>query len=552
MILRRPYQERLNADIHAQWAAGARNVLARAPTGSGKTVCMAWENATHAGASINIAHRQELVGQMSLALARNAIRHRIIGPSALAHNCVTVHMGEVGRSYYDPSALIGVGGVDTIIRRADDPWFKQVTLWQTDEAHHLLRDNKWGNAVTLFPQARGIGWTATPGRADGKGLGRGTQNAEGAWSNDGVFDAMVAGPEMRELIEAGFLTDYRIFCPPSDIDLSDVNVTGTGEFSPPKLRAAVHKSHIVGDVVATYLRIARGKLGITFAVDIEHAQEMTAAFRTAGVRAEIVTSETPDALRVSILRRFRAREIDQLVNVDLFGEGFDVPAVEVVIMARPTASFNLYAQQFGRALRPMDGKAWGVIIDHVGNVMRHGLPDAPRSWSLDRRDRRQRQEPTVTVRYCPRCTAAFERVHWKCPYCGHEPEPAGRSAPELVEGDLTELDPATLRLLRGEISRIDSPARVPSHLAGSPAGYAVQRNHLERQQTQAALRAAVALWAGWRKMLGDDDREIYRRFYVTWGVDVLTAQTLGAGEAGALTARVSEVLTAAGVAAQQA
>lgn len=502
---------------------------------------MSYHHATHRGASIAIAHRQELVGQISLALARNQVRHRIVGASSLTHNCTTLHMMECGRSYVDGNAWVGVAGVDTLIRRevSEDPWLRQITLWQTDEAHHLLRDNKWGDAVAMFPQAVGIGWTATPGRADGKGLGRGA---------DGVFDTMVAGPEMRELIDAGYLTDYRIFCPPNDVDLSDVTVTATGDFSPPKLRAAVHKSHILGDVVAHYKRLAAGLSAIAFAVDIEHAQEMTAAFRAAGVRAELVTAKTPDVLRVAILRRFKAGEIDVLVNVDLFGEGFDVPACRVVIMARPTASYNLYAQQFARCLTPSPGKEWGVIIDHVGNVLRHGLPDAPRAWSLDRRDKRERGKPTVTVRSCPKCTAAFERVHWKCPYCGYVPEPAGRSAPEEVAGDLTELSLDVLKALRGEVARIDGAARIPQHLDARAAG-AVAKQHSARQLAQAGLRTAIALWAGWRRDAGDDDREIYRRFYLTWGVDVLTAQTLNAADAAGLTVRLEASLASAGVAA---
>lgn len=545
MIQRRPYQVTLNDAIAAQHAAGARNVLARLPTGGGKTVCMAHHFAAHRGASIGIAHRQELVSQISLALARNGVRHRLLANDTVVRACVALHMTELGASYYHPGAACGVAGIDTLTRRrpADDPWLSQVTLWQTDEAHHLLRENKWGAGVAMFPRALGIGWTATPGRADGRGLGSHT---------DGVFDVMVSGPEMRQLITEGYLTDYRIFCPPSDLDLSDVPVSGaTGDYSAPKLRAAVHKSHIVGDVVGTYVSRFMGRLGLTFAVDVEHAQEMTHAYRAAGVGAEIVTANTPDALRASILRRFREGAVQQLVNVDLFGEGFDVPTCEVVSMARPTASYNLFAQQFGRALRPSPGKTHGTILDHVGNVIRHGLPDAPRMWALDRRESRGRQTATVTVCYCSRCTAAYERVHWRCPYCGYVPEPAGRDAPERVEGDLTELDPATLRALRGEIARVDGPTRLPEDVSRATAG-AIHRNHTDRQRAQRALRDCIALWAGWRRDAGDDDREIYRRFWVTWGVDILTAQTLGAADAVALQAKIWAVLMTAGVTAPPA
>ena len=487
---------------------------------------------------------------MSLALARNGVQHRIVGSAALARQIVTVHMAEVGRSYYNPQAWVGVAGVDTLVRRArtdeagnhippDDPWLRQVTLWQTDEAHHILRDNKWGRTCAMFPNARGIGWTATPGRADGFGLGR---------HADGVFDAMVTGPSMRWLIDNGFLTEYRIFCPASDVDTSDVPLTASGDFSPPKLREAVHKSHIVGDIVQHYQQIAPGKLGITFAVDIEHAIEITNAFRAAGVPAEVVTSDTPDGLRASVLRRFRNREVLELVNVDLFGEGFDLPAIEVVSMGRPTASFNLYVQQFGRGRRLLNGKTHGLVIDHVGNVLRHGLPDRPRSWSLNRRERRKAFElsDVEPMRVCPDCTAPYSRFATACPYCGFVPEPASRAAPECIDGDLIELDPAVLAALRGEVARIDgAPPVMPGmdHMAAN----ALANNWLARQRAQAALRDTMKLWCGWQEYQGRDLHEIYRRFFHGFGVDAMSAQALNAKDADELRSRIGQALSDAGV-----
>lgn len=564
---RRPYQVKLNDDIHAAFDRGARTVLAELPTGGGKTVCMAHENAEEKGASIDIAHRQELVGQMSVALARNGVRHRIVAPRAVCAAIVRKHMDKVGRSYYDPNAWAGVAGVDTLIRRPPtDPWFHQIRLWQTDEAHHLLKNNKWGKATELFPNARGIGWTATPGRADGYGLGR---------HADGVMDAMVSGPTMRELIRNGYLTDYRLLCPPSDLDLSNVPITATGDYSAPKLRAAVHKSHITGDIVRTYLQYAKGLKGVTFAVDVEHAQEIAQAFRAAGVRAEIVTAETPDTLRESILRRFEKGEIDQLVNVDLFGEGFDLPAIQCVSMGRPTESFSLFAQQFGRALRLMiadaiarswdaysvserlayiasSGKPYGWIFDHAGNTARHyGPPDKPRLWTLDRRERRGAHHPidAIPMRTCGDCTAPYERTFQRCPYCGAIPEITDRSRPEFVDGDLMELSPEMLASLRGEINRIDGhfwpPRGMPAPIAGSVAA-----KHYERQNAQEILRHQIHLWAGWHKHQGQSDSEIYKRFFWGYGTDVMTAQTLGTNDALYLAAQIMSELGVHGVVAE--
>jgi DNA repair protein RadD len=381
----------------------------------------------------------------------------------------------------------------------------------------------------------------------------------------------------------GYLTDYRIFAPPSDLDLSTVALSqATGDYNADQLRKAVHKSHITGDVVAHYLKLAPGKLGVTFAVDVEAATEIAAAFRAAGVPAEVVSAKTPDHLRAQILRRFKAREVLQLVNVDLFGEGFDLPAIEVVSFARPTESFALYCQQFGRALRLMlskeaaavhanltdEGRRAAIaasekpvafIIDHVSNVLRHGLPDARREWSLNRRDRRSNgKSDAIPLRTCVSwkdsagnkhegCTQPFERVHKACPYCKCPiPPPAIRSGPEFVDGDLLELDADTLAALRGDIARIDGDPVIPYGAAPEVAG-AVRRRHWERQQGQQALRNSIAWWAGLESAQGRGESESYRRFFFKFGVDVASCQSLGAKAAAELAGRVSVELAKFGI-----
>jgi DNA repair protein RadD len=536
----RDYQAKLEQDIYAAWHAGSRNVLAVLPTGGGKTFIFSRVAAAAQTAVCVSAHRRELVGQMSIALAREGVRHRVIGPDSLMRSCASLHMDEFQRSFIDPNGRVAVASVDTLANMsANDPWLQQVGLWVQDEAHHVLAENKWGRACALFPNAYGLGVTATPTRADGKGLGR---------DADGVMDVMVTGPSMRELIQRGYLTDYRIFAPPSDLDLSQVPTTDSGDYSPPKLKQARQQSHITGDVVAHYLRIARGKLGVTFDTDIESATQTAAAYNAAGVPAEVVSSKTPELLRARVLRRFRNRDILQLVNVDLFGEGFDLPAIEVVSMARPTQSYGLYCQQFGRALRIMDGKLRAIIIDHVGNVQRHGLPDAPRMWSLDRRERRSRTAPSdvIPVRTClnETCMAVYERVYKACPFCGFEVVPAGRSSPEQVDGDLHELDEAALKRMRGEIEAVDRD--VPFYPTGAAPEVkgAIYRRHIERRQAQTTLRSTIALWAGWQDSLQRSSSENYRRFFLQFGTDVMTAKALGAREAEDLTARIQRELNA--------
>jgi DNA repair protein RadD len=546
MIPLRPYQSKLGDDISQEHNQGARNVLAQCPTGGGKTVVMAHKAQLNAGSAICIAHRQELVSQISLSLAKAGLHHGIVGSDATIKACVRIQMDRLGRSYFNQGAPTKVAGVDTLVRLDKDlQWMKQVTLWETDEAHHVLEDNKWGRVCALFPNARGIGWTATPERADGKGLGRRGTVTAGA----GVMDRLVIGPAMADLIAQGFLTRYKVLLPKNDLDLSRVEVSdATGDYKPDALRKATHESHIVGDIVQHYMRHAAGKLGVTFAVDIDHATEIARCFRAAGVAAEVVTGKTPDVLRFAILRRFERREILQLVNVDLFGEGFDLPAIEVVSFGRATKSYALFSQQWGRVMRYLEGKEYGLILDHVGNTIEHnGPPDRPRVWTLDGRTRSSRAgDFAIPLTACPECSLPYERLYKACPYCGYKPEPLGRADPKMVEGDLTELDGNTLSQLWGEVFRIDGPVQVPQGMSRGVAS-SLERKWVERQDVQGMLREGIELWAGWRRVLGESDSIIYRRFWYTFGYDVVSAMALGANDAATLVARVWGANDAAGL-----
>lgn len=529
----RIFQQTLVEQIYAAWDSGAINVMPVAPTGSGKTVVLSHILRNEPGACIAIAHRQELVSQISLALARNGVRHRIVGRRGnnLTRIITALQVAELGYSFLDPSAKCGVGGVDTVIKMTNESWFKQVRLAVQDEGHHVLKANKWGKAMELFPNARGLFPTATPLRADGRGLGR---------HADGLTDALVLAPNMRELIGMGFLTEYRIFAPPSDFHRENIRVSdATGELVKEDASREVKRSTITGDVVAHYLKFAAGKLGVTFCVDVEEATKQSLAFKAAGVTAEVVTADTPDGLRANILRRFKNREILQLVNVDLFGEGFDLPALEVVSFARPTESFALYAQQFGRVLRPSEGKTHGIIIDHVGNVLRHNLPDKPRIWSLDRREARaKKKDDAIPLKVCIECLQPYEAVKKRCPYCNHYMAPSQRSAPEHVDGDLTELDAEVLAALRGEIERKNGDFQ-PHEYLPMPANLRNRKLWGERQSAQWAMREQLAHWFQNQFDRGYGESESHRRFYYRFGVDLANAQLLNAAESTELAQKIA-------------
>lgn len=537
----RPYQRDLIRDIQAAWDGGARNVLAVMPTGAGKTVTLSAMN-TDGAPSCTIVHRQELVGQISTTYARTGIYHNIIAPQPVINFCIQQHVKTVGRSFYDPKAPAHVAGVDTLIRRFDptDRWCRMVKRWTTDECHHVLRENKWGTACALFENARGLGVTATPIRADRKSL---------HIDQGGVFGALIEGPNMRDLIEWGNLCDYRVIAPQSGIDEALLKIGSTGDFTAASSKAA-QRATLTGDIVQTYQDRVPGSRAIVFCSDVAQAQDVADKFAEAGVPAAALSAKSTDAERAGQVEAFAAGRLRVLTNVDLFGEGFDVPACDVVIMARPTASFGLFVQQFGRCLRPADGKTHGTIIDHAGNVVRmaqtHGLPDTPRRWALWQEAGRAstRANPdAIPVRICPACALTYEAVRMACPFCGAEHVPAGRGAPEQVDGILSEMSPellATLRMARAA-RHADQPA-VP-YGADERVVAGINARYRRTLQAQATLADVMATWGGIRRAAGDDDTAMQARFFHRFGVDVLTAQTLNERQSLELADLIRETMT---------
>lgn len=559
----RDFQQELKGRTYDAWARGARVVMLVAPTGGGKTVLFCDIVADLNLATVLISHRQELVGQAALALNREQVPHAIIAPDPIQRQIITLEQELHGRSFWSPRAPVRVAGVDTLINHDPaDPWLKLVGLLVGDEGHHFANDNKWVKAAGMFPSARGLLVTAHAIRADGRGLGR---------KADGIVDELVVGPCAREIINRGFLCDYRLIAPPSDIHVEDIEIGDSGDYNQKKVRAAVHSSKtIVGDVVHHYMKFAAGKLGITFAVDIEAAAELAAKYRSEGIPAEIITAKTPLFVRGQLMRQFRARQILQLVSVDVLGEGVDVPAVEVVSMARPTASFQLYSQQFGRALRLMltdqQNATWNdrtdaqrlaeiaasvkpkaIIIDHVQNYVRHGLPDVERKYTLDRAPRKSRKAKSdeIPLRYCTNedCLEPYEATLSKCPNCGTpKPPPQRRGTPEEVDGNCFELDPEVLHAMRVEQAKVDGPARIPVGAAHVVIA-SIHKQHNARRDAQHELRKVMGLWGGWQHhALKRDPAEVQRRFFFKFGRDVLSAQVLGPNEAEDLRTRIAEDL----------
>lgn len=564
----RPYQTDGVAKADAAWEAGHKVVMYQGPTGSGKTEITAHIFARHQGAWSLTAHRSELIGQLSLALARRGVKHDLICSTATRRIIAALHVQTLGKCLLVPGHLGRVSSVDTLIRaKGIESWAAQVSLWGSDEGHHVCAkhlpdgsictdsSNKWGKSVALFPRdARGWLPTATVWRGDGKGLGR---------HADGLADVLIQGPTPRWLMEQGYLTDYDVVCPTSDMQML-ADVAASGDWSQKALKEASKRSHIVGDVVGSYLQFAKGRIGATFATDVETATEMARAYREAGVPAEVLTGETDPRLRAATLVRLQKREILQICVVDIVSEGTDLPALEVITMARPTMSLSLYLQIFGRVLRPMyaagysldtqagrlaaiaaSEKPRALLIDHVGNFIRHqGGPDAPRTWTLDRRERKSSQPTDVqALRVCTGCLKPFKRLLTACPHCGEEiPPPAGRAGPEQVDGDLALLSPEVLAALRAELPEDEASYRerlMASRLPEIPLRANMKR-HGERLDALAGLRAALAEWSGPLHASGLSDRELHKATYLTFGMSTLEMLALPRKDAEILTAKIKE------------
>lgn len=534
----RPYQQRVQDQTFDNWRSGQRNVLAVMPTGAGKSVLVSDTvrkfNAQNSTVLV-MAHRRELVSQLSLHVARQGVRHKVIAPKDVVAAIAAEHRRELnGHVFLNPSSQVAVGGVDTIVSRMTtmSAWLKSVDLLVADEAHHpcyigtehnMENANKWAKVFEACNRAFGLGVTATPQRGDGRGLGR---------HSDGVFDAMVLGPQMRELIDMGSLTDYEIVCPPTDFDLSKLR-EGEEDFTRASLKEASDNSpKLVGDIVENYCKYAFGKRAVVFTTDVETSGKIATQFNAWGIPAASISAETDSAVRGDVIRRLRDGRLWVVVNVDLLGEGFDLDAIEVVSMARPTASLAVYMQQAGRALRPMVGKKYGLIIDHCSNIKRFGFPDRPRTWSLDRRQKRAPKEKDpelVDVLVCPNTGRPYEAIFIAaCPHCsGNHVKPAGAGGGtrvvDFVAGDLTRLTADDLAQLRAAMALPDPETAIdPNWSGGVQAG---QRNiAMAKLQAQRELSHALAEWAGYQRgHYGRDDSEIYRRFYHATGMDMVTA-----------------------------
>jgi superfamily II DNA or RNA helicase len=414
------------AQARAHLRAGTSSIVMQAPTGAGKTVMVAHMVATAAQRGHTcwfLAHRRELIQQGSGTFQECGVPHGIIAAGLDAND----------------SCGVQVASVQTVSRRLHRLAKPTMIVW--DECHHVAA-RSWARIREENPQAIHIGLTATPERLDGHGLDR--------W-----FEAIVVGPSVETLTADGWLSPFRIFAPALP-DLSGVR-TRYGDYARDDLAKAIDRPRIVGNAVEHYRRVMDGRRAVVFACTVLHSTHLAAAFREAGIVAEHVDGSTKTDERDAAVERFRSGETRILCNVELFGEGFDLPAMEGAILCRPTQSLSMYLQQCGRALRPYPGKDEAIILDHAGNCYRHGFPSDERTWSLQGREKRTRRqlEQEVKVRICPSCFGAMPQDVVVCAYCGHKFEPR-QDLPSHQEGELEEVQPRAKLREAGRARDFDS------------------------------------------------------------------------------------------------
>jgi superfamily II DNA or RNA helicase len=408
----RPYQNQLAQDIRSAFGSGAKRPLAVSPTGSGKTVLFSYitnQVLQRGSRVIIVAHRKEILEQISATLKRVDVPHGFI---------------QSGKFMAQQSAM--VASIQTLARRFDK--VPEPDLVIIDEAHHGV-SKSYIEMFATWPNAKFIGVTATPERLDGKGLGA-------------VFDRMVIGPTVGWLIENGFLARPVYYAPREAVDLSGVSKLA-GDYNLGEAAEVVDTPKITGDAVTHYRRFCPNQRAVAFCISVAHSQHVAAQFEAAGIPAASIDGQLDQETRKKRVEDLTAGRILVLTSCELISEGFDLPTVNAAILLRPTMSLSMHLQQLGRALRPYPGKSHAVILDHVGNCLRHGLAEQDREWDLDGREKRKAKSKPVETKQCSKCFAIFAGT--ACPQCG--------TARVIAPRDIDEVDGELQRLSIEDIAR---------------------------------------------------------------------------------------------------
>lgn len=396
-----------------------QSVLMVMPCRSGKTVTASKmiQSAQGKGKRIwFIVHRDFLLDQTSKTLDEFSIKHSFIAS---------------GRPY-NPYIPIQLCSVQSVIRRLDR--LEKPDLIITDECHHATSSSY--RKYLDWAGAKSVGLTASPIRTNGAGLGE-------------MYQSMVRGPDVSWLIENDFLTKYKAYAPTAP-NLAGVHMRA-GDYANEEIESIMDGSAIIGDMVRHWRDKAEGMRSLYFGVSVRHSQHIAATFSASGIPFVHIDGDTSSEARQDAARKLARREILGISNCSIAAEGYDLSSqagepvsIECVGLARPTKSHGLHIQQSTRSLTPADGKEYGVILDHAGNLMRDfdghsGLPDAKIEWSLEGRTKKKAASSSgPPVKQCNECFAVHAAGMDHCPYCGTVYEIVGREVEEIA-GDLVEI-----------------------------------------------------------------------------------------------------------------
>lgn len=416
----RNYQQKAIHDLRVSYATGHRAPLFVLPTGGGKTFVfthLAQMSVARGRRVLILVHRSELLEQASASLTMLGVDHGMVSPRHI-------------RQYDKP---IQVASVQTLVRRLES--FPEPDLIIIDEGHHAVAGT-WDKICKKYANAKILGVTATPCRSDDAGL-------------DGVFDDLVMGPSVQALIDGGYLVKPRVFAP-TTVSLEGIRKRG-GDYAADQVAAVMDRPTITGDAIKHYLSYAPGRPAIAFCASVPHAERVAMQFQAKGIPAKAISGKTPYQERCNAIDALRDGKLSVLTSCDIISEGTDIPRVECAILLRPTQSMSLYLQQVGRVLRPFEGKNDAIILDHVGNVMRHGLPNDEREWTLEGGAVKEKSSDGWEIRQCENCFAAYYAGP-QCSECGYQNEPKIRVIEEQ-DGQLSEVNMEIIRQKKREIGR---------------------------------------------------------------------------------------------------
>lgn len=419
----RNYQEEGVRELRRQFAQGHRSVLYVLPTGGGKTVlfCHVAEQAAAKGNRIAIlVHRQELVDQTSASLSEIGVDHGIIAAGVPT----------------DLDRPVQVASVQTLVRRLHRLPADFFQLLIVDEAHHATAGS-WASVISHYSKACVLGVTATPQRLDGKGLAE-------------KFTSLVLGPQMGWLQSNGFLAQIRCYAPPSRLDHSLLKRTA-GDYNPASAAEQTTQPKFVGDAVSHYKKLIFPGTAIAFCCTVEHCKVMAEAFQAAGVRAAALDGTMKKEERRALIKQLGTGEVQVITSCQIISEGTDVPSVAGCLLLRPTESLSMYLQQVGRCLRPAPGKEHAIILDHVGNITKHGHPVDDRKWTLEGRGKKDKSAE-APIKVCPQCYSVVSPQILTCPDCGHVFMVKAKPM-TTVEADLIEITQAQVKERRRQIAQ---------------------------------------------------------------------------------------------------